>query len=66
MKPFEMLGAILRAAGVLSLINSPPMLLTGQPGPLMIAGYQTVVGIVLIIYGDSIAQWCYRKRNPEL
>ena len=60
MKPDEVLAAILRAAGILSILNSPPAVLSGEVGPIILAGYQVVIGIIFLVFADSIARFCYR------
>lgn len=65
MKPYEMLAAILRGVGIVSIINSPPAMLTLTLGPILIAAYQFFFGIVLLVCADSIARWCYRRSQLE-
>lgn len=65
MKPSEMLAAILRAAGLVSILNSPPLILTGNLGPVIIAAYQVVIGVILLTCADPISRFCYRKKTPE-
>jgi hypothetical protein len=65
MKPHEMLAVLLRAVGIISVINGPLGFLSLAPGPIILSLYQVVMGVILTKFADSIARWFYRKNLSE-
>ena len=65
MKPDELTTVFLRVIGILLIVFSPIALLTGEAGPILIAIYQFVIGLVFVRRADSIVALCCREWKPR-